>query len=216
MAWFGRTLRSGIGRKTLVALTGLGLVLFLLAHLIGNLQLYWGAEAFNSYAEALHELSIFPIVEIGLAFFFAAHISLVLWLAVENRRARGSGRYAVTATKQKNRRVRFWASRTMVVGGLLMLAFIVVHVLDFRVRHDDIPNLAAALRTELAEPIRAAAYITGSLLAGWHAFHGIQSSFRSLGIHHPKYTPSLEKLGFALAVLVAAGFASIPIFIVAT
>lgn len=214
MAWLTRTLKSTIGRKWIVGLTGLALVGFLVGHMAGNLQIFLPSNQFNDYAHSLHGAWFFPVVEYGLIAVFLVHIALVIGLAIQNRKARGGQGYHTTATKQKKSLAsRFWASKTMVASGLILIAFLVVHVLDFRLRHDEITNLQADVIGRLAEPWRAVLYIAGSLLAAWHMFHGFQSAFRSLGVVNKKWTPIIEKLGVGLSVLIGLGFTAIPVWI---
>lgn len=212
MGFFSRTFRSNIGRKVLVGITGLALVGFLAIHMLGNLQIFKADDSFNKYADGLHGLPGFQIIEIGLILFFVLHIALVMWLTMENKAARGDQGYAVSKSKLKLSPLKVLASKTMALSGIIMLAFLIVHVADFRLEHDNITDLKATVVTELQIPWKAALYIVGSLLAGWHIFHGIQSSFRSIGFHHKRYTPLIEKVGIALAIILGLGFAAIPLY----
>jgi succinate dehydrogenase / fumarate reductase cytochrome b subunit len=223
LSWLTKTLTSGIGRKALVAITGLGLVLFLIVHLSGNLLIYSDSPAFDAYAEGLHGMAIFPIAEWGLLTCAVAHVALVTWLTRDNRRAcgrraRGTA-YAMSGTKRPEK-MRAIASKTMMVTGLIVLVFLVVHVTDFRLRHAEIAEARQSLRGviifTLSVPLHALLYLVGSLLVGFHLFHGIQSAVRSLGFYHPKYTPLIEKAGMGLGILLGLGFAAIPAWIVLT
>ncbi len=121
MNWFATTFSSSIGRKVLVGVTGLGLVGFLVAHMFGNLNIYCGTDALNSYAEHLHNLPGFGLIELGLLLLFVVHIVLVIGLTRANRAAR-AGRYAVTASKREDGgSLSAKASKAMVVSGLVML-----------------------------------------------------------------------------------------------
>lgn len=223
MGWLKRMLKSGIGRKALVGLSGLAIVGFLVVHLLGNLQLFsdpdpvTGKSAFNDYAHALHDQFWLPIAEYGLLAMFLLHIGLVIWLAVDNRKARGGQGYAVAAKKQKSGVLAFLASKTMVFSGLILLVFLAVHVWDFRLQHDEIGyNLQQHIEGTLANPLHGLLYVLGSLVVGFHLYHGIQSGFRSIGVHSAKYTPLIEKVGVALALIFGLGFASLPIYIMLT
>lgn len=211
-----RLIASGIGRKLLVALTGLGLVGFLVTHVAGNMNLYLpakeGQPAINAYADQLHHIPGFVFLEIGLVVMFVAHILLTLGLVLSNRAAKGS-RYAVTATKQE--RTGTLASRTMAISGIIVLVFLVVHIGDFRMQREAIAGaggLEASLLEKLAVPWRAALYVVGSILVCFHMTHGVASAFRSLGIAHDKYTPMIEKTGYLLGIVIGLGFASIPVY----
>jgi succinate dehydrogenase / fumarate reductase cytochrome b subunit len=214
LSWLFRLFQSGIGRKVLVALSGLALVLFLVGHLTGNLLIYSGddGESMKAYAESLHQMPGFMAIEIGLLLMFVLHISLVLWLTLENRRARGALGYSGGATKQESGVLRFLSSKTMAVSGLIVLAFLVVHISDFRMARGE-GDIYTQVTTKLQEPWRMALYVLGSLLASWHVYHGFQSAFRSAGVNHKKYTPLLRTIGTVLSIAFAIGFASIPIWI---
>ena len=214
MSWLFRLFKSGIGRKVLVALSGLALVGFLIGHLTGNLLIYSGdnGESMNAYAQSLHELPGFMVIEIGLLVMFLLHISLVIWLTVENKRARGGQGYSGGATKQESGVLRFLSSKTMAISGLIVLAFLIVHIADFRMARGE-GLIYDQVTTKLQEPWRVTLYVLGSLLASWHVYHGFQSAFRSVGVNHNKYTPFLRTIGTLLSIAFAIGFASIPIWI---
>ena len=214
MGWFKRSLTSAIGRKFLVGVSGLFLVVFLLIHLIGNATLYWGADAMNSYVHHLHEISLLPIVEILLALGFIVHILLVVWLYFENLSARGNNRYAVSKTKRDDPLAAL-ASKWMIWTGLVVLVFLIVHLADFRadadaiIENQDAGGMGAFVVAALKVPWRAILYAVAGLTIGFHVFHGTQSAFRSIGFYNPKYLSFIEKTGVAFAVLVGLGFASI-------
>ncbi len=217
MSWFIKVLTSSIGKKVLVALSGLGLVGFLVGHLYGNLQLYFGPSALDEYGTHLHALPGFPVIELGLLAMFVLHIPLVIWLVMSNRSARGS-RYAVSGSKRSEGKAQSLSSRMMKVSGILLLGFLVIHVGDFRLERAEfhgpggsVVGLGAEVISTLQNPLLALIYVIGSLLAAWHVYHGIQSGVRSLGFQNDKYTPLIEKGGYALAIVLGLGFASIPI-----
>lgn len=218
MSWLRSTLGSTVGRKALVGLTGLGLVGFLIVHVLGNLNMYKGDEgaSLDAYAEGLHHLAVFPVLEIGLLGLFLLHIFFTLQLVLENRRARVAP-YAVRGTKRRRGMAELLASRTMAVSGLVLLAFLLVHVWDFRLQHGSeemarAGGLFGLVSAKLNVPWRAGLYVAGALTVGFHMFHGIQSAARSLGVHHARYTPLIERFGFALAWALALTFASFPIW----
>lgn len=224
MSWLVKTFTTHSGRKLLAALTGLGMVLFLIVHLLGNLQIFSTSQAFNEYAKALHAGPLIVIGDIGLLIAFPLHVTMVVWLAIDNKRARGPAGYKVHGTKQTRGFAAVLASKTTLYGGALLLLFVALHVWQFRLQHDAIhhgeflPGLAegdlrGAVVATLAKPLWGAFYIIGSLLTGWHLFHGVQAAFRSFGAHHPRYTPIIVKSGAALALLLALGFAAIPAWI---
>jgi succinate dehydrogenase / fumarate reductase cytochrome b subunit len=197
-----------------MALTGLLLIAFVIIHLAGNLLLYVGFQDYNNYAHALHSKPAFVLVaEIGLLALFAAHILIAVQLTRENRSARAVG-YQMRRSKQA--RTAATPSALMFVSGAILLGFILLHLADFRFHlHNPGPEgeepFAKALRL-LQDPISAGVYFLGSLFLGWHLIHGFQSAFQSLGWNHSKYTPLVKKLGILLAVMVAIGFASFPVW----
>jgi succinate dehydrogenase / fumarate reductase cytochrome b subunit len=212
--WFAKTFTSVAGRKFIAALTGLGVVAFLIIHLIGNLQVFSDSNALNEYAKALHDGPLIVIGDVGLLIAFPLHIAAVLSLAIGNRRARGAQGYKVSGTKQKRGLAAVLASKTTLVGGLVLMAFVAAHVWHFRLRHEEIGyDVRGEIISELSNPMWGIFYIIGSLLVGWHLFHGFQAAFRSLGAWHPRYTPIITRVGAGLSILLALGFASIPAWI---
>lgn len=223
MNWFTRTLNSTIGQKYLVAITGLGLVGFLITHLLGNLQIFAATEtpghyaAIDDYAEALHAVPGLALAEAGLLLFFLLHIALVFRLTMANRSARGDADYAVKRSKRKGGWFEALAGRTMAISGIVLLVFLVIHIAHFRLKRSAVhgPEATAQISTlimdTLSNPVWAVLYIVGSLLVGFHLYHGFHSAFRSLGLNHRKYTPLIERIGFALAIILALGFVSIPL-----
>jgi succinate dehydrogenase / fumarate reductase cytochrome b subunit len=218
---FGKVLRSSVGKKVLVALSGLGLVGFLIGHVVGNQNMHVGADAMEHYAENLHVLwgfefgsFLFYFVELGLLGMFLLHIALVFSLIVDNRRARGSDAYAVRASKRKG--AASLASRTMAISGVALLAFLVIHVLQIRgisrAHHAEYEHGVGTLVIDtLQSPINALIYIAGSVLVGWHIFHGIQSAARSFGLQHRTWSPWVEKAGLSLSIAITVGFVILPV-----
>ncbi len=219
MSWLTRTLKTGTGRKALAALSGLALVGFLVIHLIGNLQIFASSDALNEYAHALHDSWFIVLGDVGLLILFPLHIGLVLWLVLDNKKARGDVGYKKHASKQDRSLARVLASKTSLIGGLLLMAFVIVHIFDFRLAHDDLPmkgefkDVKGAIIDTLSNPLHALLYMVGSVLVAWHLFHGVQAAFRSLGFDHPRWTPIIEKGGLGLAIVLAVGFVSIPLWI---
>lgn len=229
MSWFTRVWSSSIGKKVLVAVTGLALVGFLVGHLLGNLQLFLGADALNMYSKGLHDLGpLLTVAEIGIIAAFIGHVFLVIKLTLENKKARGSS-YGQHVSKKPT--INYTASRTMAISGLIVLAFLVVHILDYRVNRamteaalancltlgtECDGTIGAVVAQSLQVPWRAALYTVGSLLIGWHLFHGIQSSARSLGIASRKWTPIIEKVGTIGGLGMGILFAAIPVAVYAT
>ena len=205
--WFYQSL---IGRKALVASTGAILFAYVLAHLIGNLQIFLGPERINAYARLLHSAPAFLWVarSVLLAAVGLHAVSTVqLWWL--NRSARPVP-YQKPTTMQAT-----WGARTMIVSGPLIGAFIVYHILHFTVGsvHPDFEelNVYHNVITGFRDPLAAGAYILAMLFIGLHLNHGLWSMFQSLGISHPRYTPLLKRFAAVFSFLIAGGNIFIPV-----
>ena len=205
-----------------MSLTGFFLILFLLIHLIGNLQLLYndGGEAFNTYAYFMAHNPLIKIVSIGLYFFILVHAyqGVVLW--VKNRAAK-TQRYAVTRTQQST-----WASRNMFILGLLIFVFLCIHMGDFwfKMKFTDqlaqvtyagvdhsVTDLYARVNTAYQELWIVIVYVIGMIALFFHLKHGFASAFQTLGWNHSKYNKLIAGLGWIYTILVSVGFAIIPI-----
>jgi succinate dehydrogenase / fumarate reductase cytochrome b subunit len=220
MNWFIKILSSTLGRKLLMALTGLFLILFLIVHLIGNLQLLKNdnGEAFNVYAKFMTSNPVIKTISYVNYACFIIHALWALFLTIGNRRARGTQRYAV------NKNSSPWTSRNMGILGTLILIFLVIHLKGFwyemhwggipTVNYDgeEVKNLYATVETAYAQPWYVALYVFSMMVLAFHLWHGFVSSFQTLGLNHPKYNPLIATVGKAFAVIVPALFALIPIW----
>ncbi len=201
MSWFRQTCTSSVGKKYIMAVTGFLLGGFLLVHAAGNSSIFWGRQAFNSYAEHLHSLGILiNIAEVGLLTVFLVHIYTGLTLFLQNRSARES-RYAV----QKPAGGRTWGSRTMPYTGLAILAFILMHLLNFHFTGQDKP-IADIVGPILNNPLYSIFYAAAMLVLGLHISHGFWSVFQSIGINHPKYDGFLRAISWAGCFIIAGIF----------
>jgi succinate dehydrogenase / fumarate reductase cytochrome b subunit len=208
-------LSSSIGRKQLMGLTGIFLYFYLLIHLFGNLGMLAGAERYNRYGYLLlHQISeiIIP-VEIVLILAFVVHIYLAITLAMENKAARPQA-YAV---KRNTKASRHTAAMTMT--GLAILLFVIIHVANFRyggagmggmntVNYDGIEmhDLYGTMLRAFSHWWYTLGYVVALLLIFSHLTHGFQSSFQSLGLNHPKWSPIIHWAGRAYGVVVCGGF----------
>jgi len=215
LSWLGRFYSSSIGRKWAMALSGLALIGFLVVHLAGNLTLYADdtGATFRAYERALESQGpLLLVAEAGLLALFVAHIAMGLRVTLQNREARET-RYRIRASMGKST----FASRTMIVTGLLIAVFLVIHIIDFRgaklLGAERVADMAGAVKHRLASPLGAGIYLVGVTALGLHLSHAFQSAFQTLGLSHPKYTPMIEKLGLLIAVLLFVGFASFPIIL---
>ncbi|MEZ6195054.1 MAG: succinate dehydrogenase cytochrome b subunit [Planctomycetota bacterium] len=209
----GRFLDSSLGRKFIMALTGLLLTGFLVMHLLGNLSLFAGkdGEAFITYAEKLHDLGPLLVVsELALLALFAIHVGMAVRLTILNREARPV-RYQVKRTFGESTP----SSASMFVTGSIVLGFLVVHLATMR-----FADGLSALRGEklhgqvvsvLENPILALIYLAGSIAVGVHLAHGFRSLFQSLGANHGRINRGARALGWGLAILFAIGFAAFPL-----
>ena len=197
---------SSIGRKVVVALAGLLLCGFLLAHLAGNLFLFAGEGAFNHYASVLEHNPLLPLAELGLLALFLIHIAVTLKLRYENFQARPTA-YA----EQRSKGGRSAGSRTMTWTALLVFVFLIVHLKTLK--FGDYENgLYKLVMTWFQNPVYAGFYVLAMVALGLHLSHGVQSLFQTLGLNHPQWTPLILKAGFAFAVVISAGFAVIPLW----
>ncbi len=204
MSWFLQTCTSSVGKKYIMAVTGLLLGGFLLVHAAGNSSIFWGRRAFNGYAEHLHSLGILVnIAELGLLTIFILHIVTGLSLFLQNRAAR-DGRYAVNSTAGG----RTWGSRTMPYTGLIILAFIIMHLANFHFVEQDRP-IADIVSPVLNNPVYTFFYATAMLVVGLHVSHGFWSIFQSLGVNHPKYDAFIRTISWAGCILIAGIFLAI-------
>jgi succinate dehydrogenase / fumarate reductase cytochrome b subunit len=212
MSWLRRTFASSLGRKYLMAATGLLLVGFLVVHLAGNLLIYADKSSaeFDAYAAKLDGNPLLPVAEIALAALFVVHIGFALRLNLENKEARSQG-YAVRASLGK----RTISSASMVVTGLLVLVFLAVHLYDFRIGKllaDAGPSLGRLVRRRLSTPLGAGVYLLGVGALAVHLRHAFRSAFQTLGVSHPRLNPILERTSLAVAILFGLGFASFPVY----
>ncbi len=227
MRWLLNALSTSVGRKVVLAITGLLLCGFLVAHLAGNLLLYVGddGKSYNEYAHALHEqAALLAVAEVGLFGLLIAHIVIALQVSAENRAARKVG-YAVTRSKQEGRYAAegYRPDTWMLVTGILVLGFLVLHLIDFKMelRHksfyqtadglDVTPFVKAKNLLSTSNLITIVGYAIGSLALLAHLAHGFQSAFQTLGFNHPKYTPLIKLVGLVFAIAIGVGFATFPL-----
>jgi succinate dehydrogenase cytochrome b subunit len=213
-----RACSSTIGKKFVIAITGLLLCGFLVVHLAGNLLLYVGPKAYNDYAHSLHDKgALLAVAEIGLLALFLVHLLLALQIARDNWAAR-KARYAVKVSKIKDRQSPVKPENFMVVSGLIVLGFLLLHLADMRFAiRPDIDYTAFAddeaerTMTVLATPLTAFVYTLGCVLLGLHLAHGFASAFQSLGLNHPRYASLIHWIGVIFAAVIAVGFVTFPI-----
>jgi succinate dehydrogenase / fumarate reductase cytochrome b subunit len=221
MSWVVSFYRSAVGKKIVMALTGIILFGFVVGHFLGNLKLYFGAETLNEYGVWLRTLGhpAFPnelllwVARIILLVALILHIDAATRLTLMNRRARREN-YA-----ERDAVVAGYAARTMRWGGVIVLIFIIYHLLDFTFgtvnpgfEHGNIyRNVVASFSNVWV----SAFYILGNVALGFHLYHGLWSMFQSLGLNNPKFNAWRRHFATAFAVLITAGNLSFPIAVLA-
>lgn len=212
-----RFFSSSLGKKYLMAITGLVLYLFVIFHMLGNLQIFLGQEAVNRYASFLKSVPelLWP-ARITLLLITIVHIVVAVQLVIENRRARG------TDYKEKKSLGATLASRSMALSGLIVLGFIIYHLLHFTLgvtnpeffhfqdhlgRHDVYNMMVRSFQV----PYISAIYVIGVGLLCFHLSHGIESMFHSLGIIKNSYHQPLRWFARGFALFLFVGMSSIPV-----
>lgn len=209
--------KSSIGKKWVVALTGLVLILFVVGHLLGNLQIFLGQNAINTYAEKLQNLGeLLWVARIGLLVAAGLHIATTILLAIQNKLARDSD-YAL-----KKRVAITIAARTMLLTGLLILSFVIFHILHYTTltinpewknlldsagRHD----VYSMMIYGFSSPLVSAFYIVSIFFLCLHLNHGIQSFLQTLGIRTRGYATTISRISVVGSWLIFIGYISIPV-----
>lgn len=216
MGSFTKFLNSSIGKKLMMAFTGSFLLIFLIIHLIGNITLFFGADAFNGYVSALDVVKpLIRVIEVVLLTAFILHIFNGVKLWIENKRARGVT-YKINGSSENSDVF----SRTMFLSGSIIFIFLVSHLGTFFWRFNVHDPMGLAEIHQYFDIVvyffsiwwYVLLYIIAMALLGFHLNHGSQSVFQTFGWNHNKYTPFIKKLGTLYAIIMAAGFASMPIY----
>lgn len=216
MSWFLKFLNSSIGKKFLMAVTGSFLLIFLIVHLVGNITLFFGANAFNTYVSVLDVVKpLIRVIEVVLLAAFILHIFNGLRLWIENKKARGVT-YKINGSPENSDVF----SRTMFLTGSIVFIFLVVHLGTFFWRFNVHDPEGLANTHQYFDIVAgffkiwwyAILYVIAVLLLGFHLNHGFQSAFQTFGWNHKKYFPLIQKIGTVYAILMTIGFASMPIY----
>ena len=215
-----RLLSDSIGRKVVMAITGLLMVLFVVGHMLGNWSIFAGANGINTYAEKLHGLPVVVwatrVVMLAAVLF---HLVISIQITLENNQATPS-KYAV----DRSLRATF-AGKNMIWTGLLLGAFIVFHLFHFTIR--SIPGMEIVQVQEISgrfdvfamvagafgKAFTAVVYVVAMVSLFLHLSHGVQSTFQSMGLNNPKTMPGFVKFGTVLSVIFLLGYGSIPVAI---
>ncbi len=225
MPSFIQALKSQIGRKILTGLTGLGLIIFVVFHLIGNLKLFGASTAFNIYTHTLESLGwILYTLEILLAIGFLLHAYLGISIWWKRRKSRPEN-YDEYQGKQPhldhNEDHNDWASRSMIFTGIVLLVFLVLHLKTFKfgdtapivINGTQMRNLKALVIETFQNPWYAFGYTFVMILLGIHLKHGFWSAFTSLSMKRKKYSAVIYTIGIIVALLLTVGFLFIPLYI---
>ncbi len=208
---------SAIGRKQLMALTGLAWSGFVLTHMLGNLLIFVGPDAYNKYSHALTSNPFLIVAELGLLVTLLIHIVTATVLTLKNKGARPEKNVMAPSGKKGAR----FQSRFMIFHGSLLLVFIILHLITFKygthytttVGGVEMRDLHRLVMEVFRSPIYVLWYIVCLIGMGFHLSHGFYSSFASLGIFSPRTAPWVSRFGYVYAAVVALGFIAQPIYV---
>ncbi len=215
-------LKSSIGKKFIMGVTGLFLITFLIVHCFINMLIFFndGGETFNKGAEFMGTNWIIRTMEIVLFLGLILHMVQALVLTMENRKARPVAYASVNGAANSS-----WYSRSMGLLGTLILMFLIIHLKHFwvesrftdHIAHNEYEKLPGqeTLFREMMEvfenPIVVLVYVLAMVSLAYHLMHGFQSAFQTLGLNHRKYTPQIKKCGIIFSVVISVLFASMPV-----
>ncbi|MDF1564510.1 MAG: succinate dehydrogenase cytochrome b subunit [Deltaproteobacteria bacterium] len=209
---------TSVGKKILIALTGMGLMLFLAGHVSGNLLIFVGDETFNNYGHTLVSNPFIYVIEFGMLAIFLFHLFTALANWMNNRDARGKTRYYSPAWATGGKSRKSFASTSMILTGAVLIVFVILHVGTMKFgwgytiteTPEGIRDLATQMRAAFSSPLVVLAYEVVMVLVGMHLWHGFSSAFQSLGVSHPKLEKVLQPAGWLFAIFVGGGFLAIP------
>jgi len=209
---------SSLGKKYLMAITGLFLCSFLVIHFLGNIALFTDPVQFNEYTRFMSSNPIIRVMEIVLVSGFLTHIVDAIILTRANKKAQPV-KYAMSKNRSS------WYSRNMGLTGSVILAFLILHLQSFWYEYkfgevlmtvdsngDSIKDMFTIVKTAFSEWWYSAIYVLAMILLGSHLNHGFQSAFQSVGLRHKKYTPTIKMLGTGFSISITVGFISFPIY----
>jgi succinate dehydrogenase / fumarate reductase cytochrome b subunit len=207
---------SSIGTKLLIGITGLALFVYLLIHIAGNVLVFFGPSVFNRYAYLMEANPLLPVIEIGLLLVVLLHVYKTIRMFLTNQRARPVKYQLKKYAGGPSRKTI--ASSTMIVSGLWLAVFIVIHTKAFRFS-PEYPwpgggrDLYRQEMENLSNPLVVAFYVLSMLVVGSHLWHGVSSACQSLGADHKLWTRRVLAGGKAIAVLIAGGFIVIALWV---
>ncbi|BBA17395.1 succinate dehydrogenase cytochrome b subunit [Blattabacterium cuenoti] len=204
--------QSSIGKKVVMATTGIFLMIFLLLHLSVNLFLFSGEKAFNDAVFFMRKNIFIRMMEYVLAIGFIIHISLGIKLHLENRKRKGVMDYAINSYSSNSS----FSSRTMVYTGILILCFLILHLVNFMIpmKYNHIHSISdySIVISLFKNPFYTLIYVFSFLILGIHLNHGFQSSFQSFGLSNEKRIVWIQRLGSLYFWLICSGFSIIAIW----
>jgi succinate dehydrogenase / fumarate reductase cytochrome b subunit len=215
MNWFTSLFTSSLGKKFLMALTGLFLISFLVIHCTINAMIFYndGGETFTHWGHFMGTNPIIRTLEIGLVLGFLIHIFQGFAVWRQNRKARPT-KYSYVKHPEKSK----WYSRSMGLLGTLILLFLIMHTLHFWIPNranqftagEELPLYKMMLEV-FQNPYVVILYVLGCFSLFWHLLHGFKSAFQSLGLNHVKYNRAIAFVGVAFAIIVPLLFALMPL-----
>lgn len=207
--WFINFIKSSIGKKFVMAVSGLLLVLFLCTHIFGNATIYLSSHAFQTYADALHSLPILVFLfSMSLLVLFSAHICVGLLLFLDNRKV-STSRYAVDVNIVDEK--KSIAARTMPYTGGFILLFLLVHIAGFTFPTEGVP-ISETVKEQLSGFFTGLFYLAAFAALAVHLSHGFWSMLQTFGINHPRYNTIIEKLTYIVPVFFLIAFGGIPLY----
>lgn len=214
MNWFTSFLNSSIGKKIVMATTGLLLCLYLIVHLGGNLMLFGGPDVFNNYVKTLTAFKpLVRVIEVVLVIIFGAHIVNGLRLAIENKKSTG-----VSYAHHRKNENSSPSSRTMAITGSVLLLFLIIHLAtiwyNFQIEHSGgrFFSIITGSSVGLGNIGVAILYVVAMVLMGFHLKHGFQSAFQTFGLRYNRYGKLIEMIAILFWFVIPAGFLSIVIY----
>ena len=209
MQWIVDFFGSSVGKKLLMALTGFCFIGFLTGHLIGNLTLYGGRDAFNAYAEHLHSLGpVITLAEWGLLTMAIIHVFTGMLLFLQNLKARPV-RYVVN----KNGGGRTISSTLMPYTGFAILLFLIYHLLQFHFVDKTFTTIYDIVSLAFGNVLNLLFYIAAMVVVALHIRHGFWSLFQTLGANHPKYMPIIMGASLVISLIFGIGFGFLPVYV---
>lgn len=220
-----QSLNSSVGRKYVMAISGLALVIFIIMHLVGNLTLLDPTgESFNRYAKGLHDFGWLMIVgEFAIAGIFIIHIAMALGLTLNYKAARPES-YSKLQSKGGPSKSTV-ASRNMIVTGGVLFAFLILHVWQFRfgpgvdqgyivnLNDHEARDLFRLVAETFSNPLYVAIYVLTMVFLGFHLRHGFWSMFQSLGVMYPRWSSAIYCTALVFAILMSVGFIILPVYL---